>query len=123
MNEKGAILPSVMVFVFLLIVVMLGSVHVYRNQMYQLLATTEAYEAKSMLSFTERELLISTLDVEMLQTGTVTFNSGKVYITKLDSTHYQLKAVTTNQFSLDKQVIVPTLENKTGKNEGVSTLP
>lgn len=123
MNEKGAILPSIMVFVFLLIVVMLGSVQVYRNQMYQLLATTEAYEAKSMLSYTERELLFSSMDTEMLQTGTVTFNNGKVYITKLDSTHYQLKAVTTNQFSLDKQVIIPTLESKTAETEESSGLP
>lgn len=62
MNERGAILPSIMVFVFLLVVVLLGSVQIYRNQMYQLLATTEMYEAKSMLSFTEREILDRSMD-------------------------------------------------------------
>ncbi|MGE7365689.1 hypothetical protein ACQKKE_03440 [Desemzia incerta] len=117
MNERGAILPSIMVFVFLLVVVLLGSVQIYRNQMYQLLATTEMYEAKSMLSFTEREILDRSKELKMLQTGTITFNNGKVYINKTDSMHYQLEAVTTNQFSLVKQIAVPTIKNGTVQDE------
>ena len=117
MNERGAILPSIMVFVFLLVVVLLGSVRIYRNQMYQLLATTEMYEAKSMLSFTEREILDRSMDSKKLQTGTITFNNGKVYITKTDSMHYQLEAVTTNQFSLVKQIAVSSLKNETAQDE------
>lgn len=117
MNERGAILPSIMVFVFLLVVVLLGSVQIYRNQMYQLLATTEMYEAKSMLSFTEREILDRSMDSKKLQTGTITFNNGKVHITKTDSMHYQLEAVTTNQFSLVKQIAVSSLKNETAQDE------
>lgn len=113
MNEKGAILPSIIVFVFLLVVVLLGSVQIYRNQMYQLLVTTEAYEAKSMLSFVERELLDSSTDTKRMQTGTVTFNHGEVYIEKIDTTHYRLKVVTDNQFSLTKQIAVPIVKNET----------
>lgn len=113
MNEKGAVLPSIIVFVFLLVVVLLGSVQIYRNQMYQLLVTTEAYEAKSMLSFVERELLDSSTDTKRMQTGTVTFNHGEVYIEKIDTTHYRLKVVTDNQFSLTKQIAVPIVKNET----------
>ena len=121
MNEKGAILPSIIVFVFLLVVILLGSVNIYRNQMHQLFATKESYNAKSMLLLTENELMSRLDNSEMIETGTATFQNGEVQIKKTAAHHYQLTAVTHNHFSLKKQIEHSILESSEESEESISS--
>ncbi|MBM6613358.1 hypothetical protein JTF06_00455 [Desemzia sp. RIT804] len=120
MNEKGAILPSIIVFVLLLVVILLGSVNIYHNQMHQLFATKETYNAKAMLMVTEQELTAKLDNSEMIETGTATFQNGEVHIKKTASNHYQLTAVTNKEFSLTKQIIYSMLESSE-VSEGASS--
>lgn len=109
MNEKGAILPSIIVFVFLLVVILLGSVSIYHDQMHQLFATKESYNAKGMLLLTEEELRMKLNNSELIETGKATFKNGEVTVKKMSTNLYQLTAVTNKQFSMTKQMkyVVP----------------
>lgn len=121
MNEKGAVLPSVIVFVFLLVVILLGSINVYHNQMHQLFATKESYNAKAMLIMTEHELTSRLDNSEVIETGTATFKNGEVQIKQTLSHQYQLTAVTKNHFSLKKQIQHSILESSEVLEETISS--
>lgn len=117
MNEKGAILPSIIVFVFLLVVILLGSVTHYRNQMHQLFATKESYHAKSMLMLTEEELITRLNHSERIEEGVSTFHNGKVTFKKTAPYLYQLKAMTNNQFTIIKQMKYVVSEESSQQSE------
>lgn len=104
MNEKGAILPSIIVFVFLLVVILLSSVKIYHDQVHQLTATKESYKARTMLELAEQEMSTRVGAEELVETGTADFDVGKVYVKKLSLNRYQLRAVTNTQFSIQKEV-------------------
>lgn len=121
MNEKGAILPSIIVFIFLLVVILLGSTTVYHNQMHQLFATKESYNAKAMLLLTEAELTSRLDNSEVIETGTATFQHGEVQIKKAASNQYELTAVTNNHFSLKKKVELSDSESSEIAEEAASS--
>lgn len=104
MNEKGAVLPSVMVFVFLLVIILLGSVKIYHDQIHQLTGTREAYKAETMLQLTEQELMARLENDETIYSGTAKFDAGRVTIQKNTAKHYQIKATTNTGFTLQKEV-------------------
>lgn len=82
MNEKGAVLPSVMIFVLLMSVALLGTNQIFKNQMNQLRMTKHYYEVESMLILSKMELN-SQLDLNKdLEKGTVLFTDGTVTIQK-----------------------------------------
>lgn len=113
MNEKGAVLPSVIVFTFLLIIILLSSVKIYHDQVHQLSATKESYKARTMLELTEQEVLLRVDAKKIIETGTVVFDVGKVSVKKLSTNLYVLQAVTDTQFSIQKEISYTITENET----------
>ena len=109
MNEKGAVLPSVMIFVLLMSVAVLGTNQIFKNQMNQLRMTKHYYEVESMLILSKMELN-SQLDLNKnLEKGTVLFTDGTVTIQKKGDNTFNLEGKLKNIFS--KQLTVQ-LEKK-----------
>lgn len=94
MREKGGILPSIIVFVWLVLVLLVGTVSSYRSQMYQLRMTKQVYEAKSMLVMSETALKKHLISNSDLAVAKVEFEEGIVMIKKLSSDTYELNVKT-----------------------------
>lgn len=112
MNERGAILPSIIVFVFLLLVLLSGSAKIYQDQVHQLVVTKESYKARTMLALTEQEILTHIEGDRSVDTGAAVFDVGTVTIKKLSENRYQLIAVTDSQFSIQKEVVYTIPESE-----------
>lgn len=54
MNQKGALLPTALVFLILLTLLLLGTLKIYQNQFEQLQVTKDHYQAKTMISLTKK---------------------------------------------------------------------
>ena len=104
MNEKGAVLPSVMIFVLLMSVALLGTNQIFKNQMNQLRMTKNYYEVESMLILSKMELN-SQLDLNKdFEKGTILFTDGTVTIQKKGGNTFNLEGKLKNIFS--KQLTV-----------------
>ncbi|WP_407372244.1 hypothetical protein [Carnobacterium sp.] len=104
MNEKGAILPSVMVFLLLMSIMILGTNRVFENQMNQLRMTKHYYEVESMLILSKIELNRQyELDKE-IQKGIVTFPNGIVTIQRKEANVFILNGTFKDVFSKQLEV-------------------
>lgn len=56
MNQKGALLPTALVFLILLTLLLLGTLKIYQNQFEQLQVTKDHYQAKTMISLTKKKV-------------------------------------------------------------------
>ena len=127
MNEKGALLPSVMVFLLLMSIMILGTNRVFENQMNQLRMTKHYYEVESMLILAKMELNSQyELDKE-IQKGIVTFPNGIVTIQRKEANVFILTGTLKDVFSKQLEVeltprITEELEIKQDK-EATPTLP
>lgn len=104
MNEKGAVLPSVMVFVLLISIVLLGTNRIFENQMNQLRMTKHYYEVESMLILSKIELNRQFELNKDIQKGLITFSNGTVTVQKKDVDLFNLNGTLKNVFS--KQIEV-----------------
>lgn len=127
MNEKGAVLPSVMVFLLLMSIMILGTNRVFENQMNQLRMTKHYYEVESMLILAKMELNSQyELDKE-IQKGIVTFPNGIVTIQRKEANVFILTGTLKDVFSKQLEVeliprITEELKIKQDK-EATPTLP
>lgn len=122
MNEKGAVLPSVMVFLLLMSIMTLGTNRVFENQMNQLRMTKHYYEVESMLILSKIELQRQyELDKE-IQKGVVTFPNGTVTIQRKEADIYTLNGTLKDVFSkqLEVQLIPKITEQLKLKEENES---
>jgi len=104
MNEKGAVLPSVMVFLLLMSIMTLGTNRVFENQINQLRMTKHYYEVESMLILAKIELNHQyELDKE-IQNGIVTFPSGIVAIHRKEANVFILNGTLKDVFSKQLEV-------------------
>ena len=94
MREKGGILPSIIIFVWLVLILLVGTGLSYRNQMYQLRLTKQTYEAKSMLIMSESALKKQLVSDADLAVAKVEFEEGIVTIKKISPNIYELNAKT-----------------------------
>lgn len=86
MNQKGAILPTVIMFVALLLLLALGTITIYQGQMRQLMILNQHYEAKSLMLIAKKQLEIKRGAVKRevkamkleYSTGDVTIKQGQV---------------------------------------------
>lgn len=86
MNQKGAILPTVIMFVALLLLLALGTITIYQGQMRQLMILNQHYEAKSLMLIAKKQLEIERgaikREVKAMKleysTGDVTIKQGQV---------------------------------------------
>lgn len=122
MNEKGAVLPSVMVFLLLMSIMTLGTNRVFENQMNQLRMTKHYYEVESMLILSKIELQRQyELDKE-IEKGVVTFPNGTVTIQRKEADIYNLNGTLKEVFSkqLEVQLIPKITEQLKLKEENES---
>lgn len=118
MNEKGAVLPSVMVFVLLMSIVLLGTNRIFENQMNQLRMTKHYYEVESMLILSKIELNRQFELNKDIQKGLITFSNGTVTVQKKDVDLFNLNGTLKNVFSkqievyLKQQQITENSENE-----------
>ncbi|TFJ73880.1 hypothetical protein [Carnobacterium maltaromaticum] len=86
MNQKGAILPTVIMFVALLLLLALGTITIYQGQMRQLMILNQHYEAKSLMLIAKKQLEtkrgavkreVKAMKLEY-STGDVTIKQGQV---------------------------------------------
>lgn len=118
MNEKGAVLPSVMVFVLLISIVLLGTNRIFENQMNQLRMTKHYYEVESMLILSKIELNRQFELNKDIQKGLITFSNGTVTVQKKDVDLFNLNGTLKNVFSkqievyLKQQQITENSENE-----------
>ncbi|ALV22938.1 MAG: hypothetical protein RR548_03245 [Carnobacterium sp.] len=106
MNQKGAILPSVIVFVFLLSAVSMGTTQIYKRQMQQLKATEDYYIVQSMIELSKAELqyqLKSTPDIQELF---LTYAAGTVRVQKTATKTYQFTGISNKAFLKQISIIV-----------------
>ena len=86
MNQKGAILPTVIMFVALLLLLALGTITIYQGQMRQLMILNQHYEAKSLMLIAKKQLEIKRGAIKRevkemkleYSTGDVTIKQGQV---------------------------------------------
>ncbi|MEG0679389.1 MAG: hypothetical protein RR439_06055, partial [Carnobacterium sp.] len=82
MNQKGAILPSVVIFVFLITTVMIGTTRIYKNQMQQMMMTENYYIIQTMLALSKAEVQRQLIESEDFKNAVFVFEDGKVEVTK-----------------------------------------
>ncbi|SFH78673.1 hypothetical protein [Pisciglobus halotolerans] len=104
MNEEGGIFPSMIVFISLTLLVVFGTVSIYRSQMYQLRLTKQAYLANSMLVLTEDALEKQLESGKTVKEAKANFEKGVVSIHKISEDTYQLQATEANGFTKKKTV-------------------
>lgn len=98
MNQKGAILPSVVIFVFLLATVTIGTAQIYKNQMQQMKTTENYYEIQTMLELSKAELKEQLTIEPDLQEAFFTFTTGTVRVQKVSGTSYLLTGTADKSF-------------------------
>ncbi|WP_373472086.1 hypothetical protein [Carnobacterium alterfunditum] len=104
MNEKGAVLPSVMVFVLLMSIILLGTNKIFENQMNQLRMTKHYYNVESMLILSKMELKNQYELNQEIENGIVTFSDGTVTIQKKSMDSFTLKGTLKDVFSKQMEV-------------------
>lgn len=115
MNEKGAVLPSVLVFVLLMSIMLLGTNRIFENQMNQLRMTKHYYEVESMLILSKMELKEQYELNKEFKNGRVVFSDGTVSIQKKDENLYILNGTLKTIFS--KQLEVQLKQQSTENSE------
>ncbi len=117
MNERGAILPSVLVFVLLMMIMLLGTNRIFENQMHQLRMTKHYYKVESMLILSEMELKDQYELNKEFKNGRVIFSDGTVAIQKKDERLFSLNGTLKTIFSkqLEVQLKKQSIENSTNQ--------
>lgn len=119
MNEKGAVLPSVMVFLLLMSIMILGTNRVFENQMNQLRMTKHYYEVESMLILAKMELSSQCEIDKEIRKGIVTFPNGIVTIQRKEGNVFILNGTLKDVFSkqLEVELTPQTTEEQKVKEE------
>lgn len=119
MNEKGAVLPSVMVFLLLMSIMILGTNRVFENQMNQLRMTKHYYEVESMLILAKMELSSQYEIDKEIRKGIVTFPNGIVTIQRKEANVFILNGTLKDVFSkqLEVELTPQTTEEQKVKEE------
>jgi len=117
MNEKGAVLPSVMMFVLLMSIILLGTNKIFENQMNQLRMTKHYYKVESMLILSKMELKNQYELNKEIKNGVVIFSDGTVTIQKKSMDSFTLNGTLKNVFSkqMEVQIKQQPIENSNDK--------
>jgi len=117
MNEKGAVLPSVMMFVLLMSIILLGTNKIFENQMNQLRMTKHYYKVESMLILSKMELKNQYELNKEIKNGVVIFSDGTVTFQKKSMDSFTLNGTLKNVFSkqMEVQIKQQPIENSNDK--------
>ena len=97
MNQKGAILPSVVIFVFLITTVMIGTTRIYKNQMQQLMMTANYYLIQTMLVLSKTEVQRQLVESGYFKDTVFIFEEGEVEVQKAANNTYTFIGETKNR--------------------------
>lgn len=103
MNEKGMILPSVLVFILAVCIMLIGTASVYRNQLHQIRLTQNYYELRAMMELSKMELEPLFEESSETSSATVIFQNGTVHAQKIELGIIALKGELKNKFSLKEE--------------------
>lgn len=123
MNQKGAILPSVVIFVFLITTVMIGTTRIYKNQMQQMMMTENYYLIQTMLALSKAEVQRQLIESEDFKNSIFVFEDGKVEVTKETNDSYTFIGTTKNTILNPIKVNLSfSVKNESEKNKSSETV-
>ncbi|MEG0268334.1 MAG: hypothetical protein RR649_06170 [Carnobacterium sp.] len=123
MNQKGAILPSVVIFVFLITTVMIGTTRIYKNQMQQMMMTENYYIIQTMLALSKAEVQRQLIESEDFKNAVFVFEDGKVEVTKETNDSYTFIGTTKNTILNPIKVNLSfSVKNESEKNKSSETV-
>lgn len=89
MNQKGAILPSVVFFLAITLLLVLGATRIYLGQMQQFLVLNNYYQSKSLATLAKKQLEKSVLiSKQSIKKVTIIYTIGKVTLTNQENQQY-----------------------------------
>lgn len=106
MNDKGSVLPTVLVLMLVLAGLLTGTTFILRNQVQQLTLTQNSYRVRTMVEVAETIFLETRK--EETASMTVAFNEGVVVIEQKEQAVYTLKGQLENGYSYEKKLNLPT---------------
>ena len=106
MDQKGTILPSVVIFVFLIATVMMGTARIYKNQMQQMMITEDYYLVQTMIELSKAEVQRELVESSFFQEAVFIFEDGKVEVKKITVDSYLFIGQTKNSILKPIQVNV-----------------
>ena len=116
MNQKGAILPSVVIFVFLVTTLMTGTARIYKNQMQQMMITENYYLIHTMIALSKAEVQTKLAASEDFKNSEFSFEDGKVEVIKKSGNTYLFIGATNNKI-LDPIKVSATFPNDKEQKE------
>lgn len=116
MNQKGAILPSVVIFVFLMATLMTGTTRIYKNQMQQMMITENYYLIQTMIALSKAEVQTKLATSEDFKNSEFSFEDGKVEVIKESGNTYLFIGATNNKI-LDPVEVSATFPNDKEQKE------
>lgn len=116
MNQKGAILPSVVIFVFLIATLMTGTARIYKNQMQQMMITENYYLIQAMIALSKAEVQTKLAISEDFKNSEFYFEDGKVEVIKKSKDTYLFIGATNNKI-LDPIEVSATFPNDKEQKE------
>ena len=117
MNQKGAILPSVVIFVFLIATLMTGTARIYKNQMQQMMITENYYLIQAMIALSKAEVQTKLAISEDFENSEFYFEDGKVEVIKKAGNTYLFIGATNNKILDPIEVGVTFPNDKEQKEE------
>ncbi|SEL16110.1 hypothetical protein SAMN04488700_2392 [Carnobacterium iners] len=112
MNQKGTILPSVVIFVFLIATVMIGTARIYKNQMQQMILTENYYLIHTMIALSKVEVQRKLAESSTFKKAVFNFEDGKVEVYKEKEESYIFIGTTKNNPTNSIKVNVSFLNDK-----------
>lgn len=107
MNDKGAILPTVMVLMTLSVLLVIAASVLFKSHHHENIMIEDSYKLKTMLNMVENDLL--DFDCERKDYDYF-FNQGRVHVQYLPPTHYLLTGTLDNGFENKRYVLLPMVE-------------
>lgn len=112
MNQKGAILPSVVIFVFLMSTIMIGTARIYKNQMQQMKISKNYYLIQTMIALSKTEVQRQLAESKDYEKNVFIFEDGKVKVSKVKVNSYEFIGETKNSVLEPLKVMVTFPSNK-----------
>ncbi|MGX7417443.1 hypothetical protein ACWOFR_01435 [Carnobacterium gallinarum] len=110
MNQKGAVLPSVILFLALTLVLVRGTTSIYQGQMRQFIVLNNYYQAKTLaiVATTELERKLKR-QKQPPKKVTIVYNVGEVHLLWKNEKSYFVQVVLKNHY-VSEEVYVVTEE-------------
>lgn len=111
-KQKGAVLPIVLVSIFLFQISFFGAFRIYQNKMNTYQVLINHYQSQTLLMSTEKVLKEEYHLLGKNPPQRIIYNIGKVEVTKKKMEKYELTSILYNGFIETKEVDLPSLLDK-----------